>query len=225
MKNLIVGMVLLAAIIFGTIWLIVDKSVRDKAFGFFRDRDPGKTPEETLERFGTALDKRDFIWAANCCTGKFAEETMKKNAEDAQQLAEGIDSLVEVLEYRNLDKKDFYKLLIYQTYPFPDSCKKAGDVEVKGEEAFVDVKYIDRLSKLETPSRVKLKKEGEFWKIEYENPSDIPSSVPFPLYKNLKELKQVIKKNRDDIRHGREDTATSHAMLLEADFNKLIPRQ
>jgi hypothetical protein len=98
-----------------------------KASGFT----PAKTPNECLDKFKAAIEKRDYETAALYTTGEYTEFLIK-TAKGAQTLGKSIDSLV-----YNLDKygvrSDKAKLVLHRLEPFPRSYKVV-DVKTKGDD-------------------------------------------------------------------------------------------
>ena len=78
---------------------------------------PAKSPEECLEQFRKAIEKRQYDVARDYLMGDYQELFVKGSA-DARELARGLDDLADVMKSTQT-KSDKVDLMLYWLDPFP----------------------------------------------------------------------------------------------------------
>lgn len=93
---------------------------------------PGKSPEDCLDQFKKAIEKRQYDIAKDYLLGDYAE-LFEKGSADARELARGLDDLAEVMKSTQT-KSDKVDVMLYWLDPFPtfkyDIKNKSGDQAV-----------------------------------------------------------------------------------------------
>jgi hypothetical protein len=91
---------------------------------------PATSPEDALDKFKRALEKRDYKTAATYCSGEY-KEFIEKGHEDAKGIADAVDNLRSVTKAHGV-KSDQADLILFLLDPFPadfkiESVKKEGE--------------------------------------------------------------------------------------------------
>ena len=90
---------------------------RDAAARAINGYKKAETPQMAADQFKIALGKRDFIYAADYCTGPYAEQ-LKRAEKGAKKLGTAIDEFLYQLGERKL-VRDELTLMLYLLDPFP----------------------------------------------------------------------------------------------------------
>jgi hypothetical protein len=210
-----------------------------KASGFT----PAKSPEDALDKFKKALEKRDYEAAALYVSGDY-KEFIDKGAKDAKTLATAIDNLRSVMKDRNItsDKVDYALFLLT---PFPETFK-IGKVTKEGDnKASAVIDWSDDVARFKVhlgewkikpelihslmPStnlglvRVDLKNDGGSWKIVI--PVEITSaygrhmrSSTEALRKHAGNYKEALRGVTDDLKRDattKEDLESALKVAIE----------
>jgi hypothetical protein len=134
-KALLYGVVILlvvSAIYLGVAWNV--RSVRaGPVKGWIRSAKgfgPAKSPEDALDKFRQAIEKRDYDAAGQYLSGDY-KEWFDKGADDAESLANEIDNLKAAMKKHGV-KSDKGSFVLFALDPFPggfkyDVSKGSGD--------------------------------------------------------------------------------------------------
>jgi hypothetical protein len=150
---------------------------------------PATTPEQAMEKFRDAIQRRKYRWAAKYCTNDYAELLVKSDAA-AVRMGDLIDRIRDFM-FNNKLQTDQSVLLLSSLDPFPSHFKVKGTVHAVSDreatgtfewlplqlsgaiavltpaaQSAMDPKMYQNL----TPHRafaynVKMVKEGEAWKL------------------------------------------------------------
>jgi len=158
-----------------------------------------KTPKEAADLFSNAIKERKYSTAAKYCTGPYAEELKSVN-DGAKKLGTAIDDL----SYRMSEKSvmnDEMRVVLFFFDPFPKdftiTVEKPTDTEAVGVITPPAPKLTNHQAKFDTTwnvdrtffnalypmvndapvTKVKIKKEGEEWKLEFPDPASLQKTV------------------------------------------------
>jgi hypothetical protein len=96
---------------------------------------PAKTPEDALDKFKRALEKRDFETASLYCSGDY-KEWIEKGKDDAKMLATAIDDLRHAMKMNGV-KSDLAEYVLLFLEPFPANFKVTGVKKSSSEDKAV----------------------------------------------------------------------------------------
>jgi hypothetical protein len=167
--------VVLGALAAAALFTFVPSTRPDPIKGVFRRLSgftPASTPNDCLDKFKKAIEKRDYETAAQYTTGEYTEFLLK-TSKGAQKLGQAVDDLV-----YNLDKygvrSDKAKLVLHRIEPFPRSFK-VNDVKTNGDKAVAVLSFEEELLQLKSETNV------NDWKVDlnmvYALLPDVPVNV------------------------------------------------
>jgi hypothetical protein len=91
---------------------------------------PATSPEDALDKFKRALEKRDFETAALYCSGDY-KEFIEKGSGDGKEIGDAVDALRAVMKDHGV-KSDKAEFMLFSLDPFPPF--KIENVKKDGEE-------------------------------------------------------------------------------------------
>jgi hypothetical protein len=146
--KVLVFVVITGALAAAALFTFVPSTRPDPVKGVFRKLNgftPATTPNDCLDKFKKAIEKRDYETAALYTTGEYTEFLLK-TSKGAQKLGQAVDDLV-----YNLDKygvrSDKAKLVLHRIEPFPRSYK-VNDVKSDGNKAVAQLSFEEELLQL-----------------------------------------------------------------------------
>jgi hypothetical protein len=119
-SKMIPGILLGAAILALGVFYFVPSTRPGIVDGWFKAAQgytPAKSAEDCLDQFKRAMEKRQYDVARDYLSGEYRELFMK-GADDARELARGIDELADVMKTTGV-KSDKVDVLLYWLDPFP----------------------------------------------------------------------------------------------------------
>ncbi len=96
---------------------------------------PAESAEDAIDKFRRAIKDRDFETAATFVGGDFGE-LMAKAAEPAENVAHGVDDLLDVMESNQL-KSDKTRYALKLLEPFPRELSVKGKIDSRGDSTLV----------------------------------------------------------------------------------------
>jgi hypothetical protein len=165
---------------------------------------PATTPEEAMEKFRDAIQRRKYRWAAKYCTKDYADILVKSDGA-ATRMGDLIDKIRDYMLSKQL-QTDQAQLLLYRLDPFPSNFKVKGTVKAVNDKEAIGAFELEPLQQLSganftlnpttqaaietkmwnnlTPRQifaggVKVVKEGDQWKLNIDTSDAMRDSARY----------------------------------------------
>lgn len=150
-RYILLGVVLLVLVVGAYIAAFKRGMVARMAKGY----KTAETPQLAADMFKKAIDEREYEYAADYCTGDYAEQ-LKRGGAAAKEYAVALDNLMYQMKERDLIR-DQTKIVFYKLDPFPkDIAIKVGNES--GDSAVATITF--------TPPDARGGPSGTEWKLD-----------------------------------------------------------